>query len=94
MCQKQHFPVDFQISFNLESGNLEILDVHKNAKKYSMIDLIISFFRMLAKKVGFVTFSTFLLNIYVNPDAEKRQHPLCGTFLTYFFLYKIKVSSF
>ena len=34
-------------------------------------DLIKSFFRMLAKNAGFGTFSTLLLNIYVNPDVEK-----------------------
>ncbi len=34
----------FQIFWNLESGNLEILEIPKNAKKYSKIDLIISFF--------------------------------------------------
>ncbi len=49
-------------------------------KKYSKIDLLISFFRILTKNVGFGTFSTLLLNIYLNLDAEKRQLPLLGTF--------------
>ena len=63
-----------------KSGNLEILEVPQNANKYSMIDPLIGSFRILAKKVGCGTFSILLLNIYINPDAEKRQLPLLGTF--------------
>ena len=50
ICQKQQFPEDFQIFWNLESGNLEILKVPKNAKKYSKIDLRIRFFSNMSKK--------------------------------------------
>ena len=43
-CNLSNAAISREFPDFLESGNLEILEVPKNAKKYSKIDLIISFF--------------------------------------------------